>query len=492
MVGKTFKKTIAKTIATATTAAMFAGCFSGAGFAAQSSDKSIDLSFDHDTDVLSLVMDSADELVNNPYEHMVVSNIDPYLAVYASADSKSEIVGKLFPASYGEIVEKGEQWTKITSGDVTGYVSNEDVAFGDEAETLAKDIGAKVVRVTVDELNIRSGPNFISEIIASGKKDETYRIVPDGSELDEASGEVRKIKEDDLSETPAKSDAAPDKDTDDAKSEDTEITSTDEILKPIEDADGNIWYRVHLDGSYYGYVFGDCVTVEYQLEDAVSPEEEAEQEAAKNKSEDLAEQSQITDTTKASEQTNTSKNTTGSSDTTGATQGSTAQTNAPQTNAPQTNAPQTSAPQTNAPQTTAPSTETTAPPQTEPETQAPTASTDDAYLLASLVYCEAGAQSYEAQLGVANVVLNRVKSSYFPNTISEVIYESGQFGPAIDGSLERALANGPSSSCVQAANDALAGTNNIGNYLFFNNYAPSNASDVYTIGLHVFYTYSWL
>ena len=93
---------------------------------------------------------------------------------------------------------------------------------------------------------------------------------------------------------------------------------------------------------------------------------------------------------------------------------------------------------------------------------------------------------------MANVVLNRVKSSYFPNTISEVIYESGQFGPAVDGSLQRALANGPSSSCVQAANDALAGTNNIGDYLFFNNYAPSNASSVYTIGLHVFYTYSWL
>ena len=61
--------------------------------------------------------------------------------------------------------------------------------------------------------------------------------------------------------------------------------------------------RVHLDGSYYGYVFGDCVTVEYQLEDAVSPEEEAKQKAAKGESEDLAEQSQITDTTKASEQT---------------------------------------------------------------------------------------------------------------------------------------------------------------------------------------------
>lgn len=487
MVGKTFKKTIAKTIASVTTAALCVGCFPGMSFAAQGSDTDTGVNIDHNTDVLSLVMDSADELVENPYDKMIVSNMDPFLYVYESADANSKTVGKLFPASYGEIVEKGEQWTKITSGDVTGYIRSEDVAFGDEAEELAKDIGAKVVRVTVEELNIRSAPNFISEVIASGKKDETYRIVPEGSELDEASGEVRRVSEDTPSDTPAKSDAS--QESGDAKSEDTEKLSTDEILKPIEDADGNSWYRVHLDGSYYGFVFGDCVTVEYQLEDAVTPEEEAKM---KNGSEDLAEQSQITDTTKASEQTNTSKSTTtGSSDTqTGAQTDTSTQTNAPQTNAPQTDATQS----TNNTQTSAPQTETTAPPQTETETEteAPSASTDDAYLLASLVYCEAGAQTYEGQLGVANVVLNRVKSSYFPNTISEVIYESGQFGPVTDGSLARALANGPSSSCVQAANDALAGVNNIGDYLFFNNYAPSNASSVYTIGPHVFYTYSWL
>ena len=131
--------------------------------------------------------------------------------------------------------------------------------------------------------------------------------------------------------------------------------------------------------------------------------------------------------------------------------------------------------------------------QTEaPETEVPSASSDDAYLLACLVYCEAGNQSYEGQLAVANVVLNRVKSPLFPNTISEVIYQSGQFSPASSGSLARTLANGPTDSCVQAANDALAGNNNVGNYLFFNNFgAPANASSSMTIGDHIFYTYNY-
>ena len=52
-------------------------------------------------------------------------------------------------------------------------------------------------------------------------------------------------------------------------------------------------------------------------------------------------------------------------------------------------------------------------------------------LLAALIYCEAGNQPYEGQVAVGAVVMNRVRSGSYPNTISEVIYQSGQFGPAM-------------------------------------------------------------
>ena len=66
--------------------------------------------------------------------------------------------------------------------------------------------------------------------------------------------------------------------------------------------------------------------------------------------------------------------------------------------------------------------------------------------------------------------MNRIRSSQFPNTLSEVIYQSGQFGPAITGKLDAVLADGrTTASCYQAAADALAGANPIGEALYFGN-----------------------
>lgn len=91
-------------------------------------------------------------------------------------------------------------------------------------------------------------------------------------------------------------------------------------------------------------------------------------------------------------------------------------------------------------------------------------------LLAALIYCEAGGEPYEGQVAVGAVVLNRVRSANFPNSISGVIYDKGQFGPAITGKLGRVLANGKTTeSCRQAAADALAGVNPIGEALYFGN-----------------------
>lgn len=95
--------------------------------------------------------------------------------------------------------------------------------------------------------------------------------------------------------------------------------------------------------------------------------------------------------------------------------------------------------------------------------------TKDVRLLSAITYLEAGNQSYEGKLAVANVVLNRVKDSRFPNTIEGVVYQNWQFTPAMNGSLNWLLNSGQTiqSDCVKAAKEALSGRNNVRGYLYF-------------------------
>lgn len=124
---------------------------------------------------------------------------------------------------------------------------------------------------------------------------------------------------------------------------------------------------------------------------------------------------------------------------------------------------------------------------------------EDLKLLACLVHSEAGTQSYEGKLAVANVVLNRMKSSRYPDTIAAVIYQDGQFSVAKSGSLEKQLNNYDNYSSksqlmsVKAAREALEGANNIGSRMYFHTYKAA-AKKGYTsyensvkLGDHVFW-----
>ena len=116
------------------------------------------------------------------------------------------------------------------------------------------------------------------------------------------------------------------------------------------------------------------------------------------------------------------------------------------------------------------------------------AASDDVTLLAALCQYEAGT-NYENCLAVANVVLNRVHSSSYPNSIRGVIYQSGQFGTVTSGALNRFL-SGPSSTCIKAAKAALAGSNNIGGRLQFRAVwatDPSSHSNSVVIGDNCFF-----
>ena len=111
---------------------------------------------------------------------------------------------------------------------------------------------------------------------------------------------------------------------------------------------------------------------------------------------------------------------------------------------------------------------------------------DDRYLLANLIYCEAGGEPYEGQVAVGAVVINRVLSSVFPNTVSGVIYQSGQFEPVSTGRLALALAeNRATDSCYRAADEAMSGYSNVGTCVFFRTPIPGLTG--INIGGHVFY-----
>ena len=110
----------------------------------------------------------------------------------------------------------------------------------------------------------------------------------------------------------------------------------------------------------------------------------------------------------------------------------------------------------------------------------------DRYLLASLIYCEAGNQPYAGQLAVGAVVINRVLSSVYPNTVVGVIYQNRQFSPASDGHLAVALANGSATAaCYKAADEAMSGQTNVGTCVYFR--TPVEGLSGIQIGAHVFY-----
>jgi len=120
---------------------------------------------------------------------------------------------------------------------------------------------------------------------------------------------------------------------------------------------------------------------------------------------------------------------------------------------------------------------------------------DDIFWLARIIQAEAGGEPYKGKMAVGNVVMNRVQSSLFPNSIYEVIFQYSygvpQFSPVADGSIY----NTPNSECLKAAEEAYNGSKPVGSALYFFN--PKKASGSWivknrkyltTIGNHVFYS----
>ncbi len=113
--------------------------------------------------------------------------------------------------------------------------------------------------------------------------------------------------------------------------------------------------------------------------------------------------------------------------------------------------------------------------------------------LAATIQAEAGGESYTGKLAVGSVIMNRVKSSAFPNTIVGVITQNLQFASYRSGKVELIISNGPNSTCIRAAQEVLDGAR-VGDYLFFMTqyYADYYGISEYTmIGNHAFF-YRWV
>lgn len=116
------------------------------------------------------------------------------------------------------------------------------------------------------------------------------------------------------------------------------------------------------------------------------------------------------------------------------------------------------------------------------------AGSSDLYLLSCCIYGEARGESYTGKVAVAAVILNRVKSASFPNTVSGVIYQKGAFTCVSDGQINL----GTNDECTRAAQDALNGWDPTGGALYYFNPATATSKWIWsrpqlvTIGKHIF------
>lgn len=292
------------------------------------------------------------------WQKRLMADVDEFLYVRASGDADAEIVGKLYKGDVAEVVEDGDTWTHVVSGNVEGYVNNDYCVSGTEALNYAQQNVELQAEIQTDGLRVRSEAAEDAPVITAV-----------------STGTILTV------------------DTDAQVSED--------------------WVAVEYNGQT-AYVSAEYVTTDYALGEAISIEEER-----------AAQEKQAQEEAAQTTQTTTVQN------------------------------------------------------------EAVSASVDDVTLLAALIQCEAGNESYEGQLAVGAVVMNRVRSGAYPGSIYDVIYQRGQFPPAGKGMVAQIAANGPKASCVQAAQEALSGADNTGGATCFSRASSGRAGVV--IGNHVFY-----
>lgn len=266
---------------------------------------------------------------------LFMANVNSSVNVRTEADENSEKAGFLYKDCGGRILERSDEWTRIQSGDLVGWVHNDYLLFDEEAEALAADVGFKILTVKSDALRVREEADDSSKMLG---------IVAGGDQLE-----------------------------------------------VVDDSDSK-WIKVSYE-DLDGYVDAQYVDITFSIDAgetmaAIKKREEEEAEA-RRKAALHAQQAKVD------------------------------------------------------------------------------ADGNDLRLLAALIQCEAGVRDYEGQLAVGAVVMNRVRSGAYPNTIYGVIYASGQFTPALNGKVAAVYNGKVYDSCIQAAQAAINGQTNVGTATHF-------------------------
>lgn len=263
---------------------------------------------------------------------LVMVNVQVAMNVRAEASEESDKVGVLYKDCGGRILERKDGWTRLKSGDLIGWASDEYLLFGEEAEAMADDVGNLIVTIETEILRVRDEPNTDAEVVG--------------------------------------------------------LLTGDDELEIIEFIDDD-WISVEYEEETR-YVSSEFVDVDFHID-------EGETLAAIRQREEEERQAKLT-----------------------ANQG------------------------------------------------AVVVGGDDLRLLAALIQCEAGGETYNGKLAVGAVVMNRVRSGAYPNTISSVIFASGQFTPALNGKVARVYTSGNIlDSCYEAAQAAINGETNVGDATHF-------------------------
>ena len=177
--------------------------------------------------------------------NQVVANIDSYLNIRSEASEDSEVVGKFYNGNVGTVVEKGDEWSVVSSGNAYGYVKNDYLLFGTDAEQYIESNCDQVAKVTAETLNVRADESTDSEVVTQSDADASLAVL----------------------------------------------------------GQDNGWVKVAVSDDQVGYVSSDYVYLDYVYETAVTVEEEQAALAAQEQEEAAAQEAEEQTTEAATTQT---------------------------------------------------------------------------------------------------------------------------------------------------------------------------------------------
>ncbi len=111
------------------------------------------------------------EVAGIPYDKLVMADVDEAVNVRDSASEDGKLLGKFFKECGGEILEKGDGWTKVKTGELTGWIKNDYLMFGDKAIELAEKVVEKTATCTTDCLRVRKSADpdgTVLDLLAEG------------------------------------------------------------------------------------------------------------------------------------------------------------------------------------------------------------------------------------------------------------------------------------------------------------------------------------